>query len=704
MKSRRKSKSPSWLKQKLDEFYYFRAHGIRNQQNRLKKWWRLRKSSLRKWQQSRPIEQKIREQERKRNAKKLNRKISEAPKKFRQRLQDTRHRIKSLPQKSAKAIRYWIKRVRKMTFREFIFEIWDIYLNILAYLVAIPRNWFKVWKKQNLFLRIVYALVFSLTAITVLASPALFQFAKQWRAKTLRAEASSLVEREQINLAYEKARSAALLEPNKQEGLEQTLDLADQLHHPHTIWWAEKLAQSKGYDSESLASIVSHSIDYGQLGLGSKYLSMMRTRYPESQTSADMELELLMRQDRREDAISMSLKMLERDSESPLAHRIFVEHGIYARDSDLHAVAISILQQQIQQTNTVGLELARLAMRLPPAIRKDLPYDTLQLRDIIMQNPEASQEDRVAATGLAAFMGALTQKEAFEAIVAEYEDEDMPTILETLSRYDIYYGRDKLISEEQVFIDSNYALAYLEWLVLSENADLDKAAELLSREQEGALPINSIKRRFWQALIAHERNDDKEFSVRLLQALDNSTASDWDYMHYLLVKHTEPKHQHAFYRELFGRPESPLLAAERYLILTYQLGLEEEMQILLRQINLERFNARPEALNFLLYLNALHNRDLNATRERLEKLIGQYPKNVSLYRTLAFVYAKSNEQAIAQAINAELPLPTENYDARQKLMHVYITRDSSKLPNPDDLPLKLERALLYKLKSETASL
>ncbi|WP_309381077.1 hypothetical protein [Cerasicoccus frondis] len=591
-----------------------------------------------------------------------------------------------------------------MTPRELVLELWELYLTVLEFLVDFPKKLYKEWKKKNVYLRTAYGIIFCSLALGLLTSPLLFQQVKLWRAATLKEEAQSLRDREQLRLAYEKSRSASLLEPDSQETLEQTLDLADKLRHPNTTWWAEKVAKSKDYDPDSLAQVVEHSINFGQLGLGAKYLSIMRTRYPASLTSADMELELLLRQDKYEDAMSKSIKMVEGDSRSALAHRVYVEYGIGAQNEKLKNSAISTLKSELEQSDAVGLELAKLTLSLPRSARKDLPFTTLQLREIIIMHPEATKEDRIAANGLSAFIGDLPQKEAFEAIIAEYGPKEIPDALEVLSRYDIYYGRDQLITEDQVYLNGTYALAYLEWLILSENANLDKAEKMLDFDKERPLPINSAMRRFWQAMIAHERHDDKEFSVRLLQSLENSNANDWDYIHYLLVKHTEPRHQHAFYRELFGRPESPILAAERYLILTYQLGLENELGILLRQIQPERFSKRPELLNFTIYLQAINDKDLAYCRTRLERLIGEYPKNVTAYRTLAYVYAKCNEKEIAKSINAELPPPSDSLNPQQKLMYAYITGDTTFLPSESELPLKTERDLRNALAKESAAL
>ncbi|WP_269540941.1 hypothetical protein [Cerasicoccus fimbriatus] len=704
MKKRRNQKSRSWLKNFLDDYHYFRTHGLSNRRKKLRQWWKLRQSSFRKWKLSRPIEKKIREQERKKSAEKFNRSVAKAPKKAKEGIGDFRKWVFGLPGETIKSARSWIKKARKMTLRELAGELWQGYLGLIAYLIIIPRNYLKWAKRKSAWLR--YSMHAGIVGfiLVMITSPLIIRQAKHWRANTLHQEASSLLEREQVQLAYEKSRTASLLEPDQKESLEQTLDIADRLRHPHTIWWAERVAHSRNFDSESLANIVEHSIDYGQLGIGNKYLSIMRSRYPESQSSADMELELLLRQERREDAISKSMRMVLNQSNSPLAHRVFVEHGMFAGDSELHQTALNILSQQIERKDGVGLELAKLGLRLPPEFRKNIPFDTRALRDIVVNHPLATSEDRIEANGLASFLGEISQKEAYEAILAEYEDDEIADALESLSRFDVYYGRNQLIPEEKIFTDSNYALSYIEWLVLAEDGNIPEAEALLTGEAERALPINNSQKRFWQAMIANVRGDEKEFSVRLLQSLENSTTSDWNYMHYLLVKHTESRHQHAFYRELFGRPESPLLSAERYLILSYQLGYEEELQILLRQIQPERFASRPDILSFLMYLNAIHQRNLTYTRQRLEKLIGQYPKSVPLYRNLAFVYAMSGERMLARSINSELPPISDESSIRDQLMCAYIMDDPSLLPELEELPLKIEQEMWRKLASERPAL
>ncbi|GHB91944.1 hypothetical protein ACFFOV_13720 [Cerasicoccus arenae] len=641
-----------------------------------------------------------REQDRKKANQKLNRSIAKAPQKIRDRISNSIAFLVKIPGQCIKSLRSTYKKLRKLTFREFLLESWRLYLAILGYIARLPQKFIKWWKKQKVWLRVLSGAFLVAASVGLVASPYLFHEAKLWRASKLHDQAKSLMETEQVKLAYEKSRVAAMLAPDVHENLEQTMNLANKLRHPHTVWWSERVARSKHYDSDSLVNIVEQSMSYGQLGTGARYLSVMRSRFPESTTLADVEIELLLRQELREQALLKAAKLVKEGSDSPLANRVFVELSLRTSDERLKQDARKQLSDGLEQQNDIGLEFCKLAQRLPPEEREKIDLGDRSIRKLILAHPSATRMDRIEANGFASFTGQISEEEAFKAIIAEYDlnnDDEVLNALNTLSRFEIYWGRDQLISETKIYSNPDYALAYLEWLILSEQADLDAATLLLSGEQEHPLPISEANRRFWQAMIANARQQEKEFSVRLLQSVENSATSDWDYMHSILVKHTSTEQQLAFYRELFGRPESPVIAAERYLTLAYALGKDQELKILLKQLQPERFENKPDALNFLLYLHAVQGRNLPETRTRLEKLIGQYPKAALFYRNLAFVYAMSDEFSLARSIDSEIPPPPQNAQPCIRLMHAYVSGDLSNLPTIDQLPTQGEKSLLQSM-------
>lgn len=707
MRRQRKNKPDNWLKRKWADWQYWWTYGLSAKRKKMAKAWKLKRNSIQRWKQSRPIEKRIQEQERKRNARKLNRTIKKAPKKLGQRLKDIATYISQAPGKGLKALSKGIKRLRKLTWKELTSEAWSLYLNVLAYFFNLPRRLYKRWKKQPVWLQAVSGLTTVILVATILATPVLIDRAKHWRAQTLGDQASELIQRDQLNLAYELSRSAALLAPDEDRYVEQAIDLADKLRHPHAVWWAERMAKRKDYDEASLSKIIEQSLEYNQLGTGARYVSVMRARYPESQNALDAELELLMRQNLLEQALVKAARFLTQGHESPMIHRVFVELALRCTDENVKAQAREILLNRIQDDNKVSLELLKLAQRLEPAEMERIDTDPLQLRDRIMQHPDATRLDRVEATGFAYFSGLLKDDEAFTSMTEEYDltkESELEEALEQLNRFGNYYGRTEIISEVRIFSDPKASLAYMEGLIFSSEANIEEAEQLLADDAAKPLPISATQRHFLQAMIASLRGDNQAYSLYILQSLDNSTPDDWDYMHPILLRHTDALQQHAFYRELFGRPESPILAAERYLMLTYQLGMEEELQILLKKLPVDRFAKRPESLNFLLYLNALHGKDLSATRGRLEQLVGEFPQAVLFYRNLAFVYARLGEFGLAQSLNREIPAPPDSANAYIRLAQAYINHDPLALPNIDELPTQSEQALWRNIMAGAPSL
>jgi len=707
MRRNRKNKSPSWLKNRLADWKYWWTHGFTQKQRKWKKARKQRIDGIKRWKESRPIAAKIREQERRRSARKLNRSVKKAPIKFRKRLTDSALGFFKAPGKVIKASKRSYKRLRKLTLKQFLGELWDLYIGLIAYFINIPRRFYKRWKKQNAVIRAITAFTTVAVVFCLITSPILIDMAKRWRATQLNLEAQQLKDREQLNLAYEKSRSAALLAPDEEDYIEQTIDLADELRHPHAVWWAERMARQREFDEESLNRIINQSIDFNQLGTGARYVSVLRARFPTSQSTKDAELELLMSQGMLEPSLIKAESLIDQGVESPLAYRIFTELALRTSDDKIKSKGRRLLRERLPNKDAIGLELLKLAQLLKQEELEKLELGEFNLRESIVNHPDATRDDRIEANGFAFMSDLLDERSAYENITQEFNLEDeaeLEEALATLSRFGNYYGRDQIISEVQINTDPQFALAYLEWLILSGDADLEEAKALMADDSDTPLPISQTKRRFWQAMVAIRQGNEEEFSLRILQALDNSSSQEWDYMHPILVLNTDEHQQHAFYRELFGRPESPIHAAERYLMLTYRLGLEEELQILLRQLPAERFANRADSMNFLLYLNAIHERNLPGVRSQLEQLIGEYPQAALFYRNLAFVYALLGERKFAMSIDREIAPPTEEDSPYIRLTYAYITQNSRYLPELKDLPTKREKEIWHSINADVPSL
>ncbi|MEO0794547.1 MAG: hypothetical protein AAFX93_05280 [Verrucomicrobiota bacterium] len=708
-KRRRNKRKP--LQKKLQDWKaawkIFVFHKIPARRKKLKSWWARQRKDIKRWKRDRPAMKRVREAERAKASKRLNKKIKSSPKKFRTAVSRSITRMRFAIRKSIRNSIKEYKHLRKLSWRENIAICWKLYLQLIAFVLSIPSRIYRSWKRLKPLERTVSAVAL-VAAVALLASSAfLWGSVKEWRSQQLISEAKELADQERKMQAYLKSRTAALLDPDEKGVLEETLKLANDVRTGETIWWSEKVAEKNNLDIESVTDVIDYSLDYRQFNKGAQYLAVLKNKFPESESIVDSELRMLREKGYHEQALAKAMESIDDGVDSPAVHQTYVELALTSSDPAIQTQAVNHLEKCLQRGDETAMLMARIALLLEPELVELAQLDYQKIYQLVSENPHADREDRVSSISRALLEGAITPEDAQTAIIAEFDlsdDKSYEEALSALSTCGIYEGRDDFIPKAYRKINPKLASAYIEGIVFSESPDLDRAEAIIDGKTDDQLALTETHRRFWRAIIANEREESERFQVYLLQSLEKSTIEDWDYMHVLLMKHVNPEQRLAFYREIYGRGDAPRIASSHYLTNCYFLGQEDELTGLIKQLQSERFYDQPASANFLLYLKSLYDIDLELSRFQAEELVSKYPLSAPLRRTLAFIYYRTGETQLAQALLAELPELGPGSPGYLHLMNALILGSQSQLPSEDRLYLEVEKQLARNLTTMSSSL
>lgn len=568
----------------------------------------------------------------------------------------------------------WFKfqELRRLSFRDACAEVWMGYRGLVAGGLNRAEYHFKRMMQFPLWLRGICILLLIGVVAGLAASPFLLDAARQYRSESMLADARRLESESQLVKAYQKARTAALLQPNNEEARDYILELSEEIRTPEALWWAERVARDKDYDADSLAKVIKLATYYGKPKIGLQYLGMLKDDYPEHPAITDAELRILMAQGRRVDAMALAQQAYREGHDSEVVHQLLAEQYLAASDPVARSAAAEYLKKHLQRDDEVGLMLMQMVLayydRLGDETQEQL--DLQQLCERVRNNPEAESELRVLALGRAHQAGAISADEALAGLLEEFDPRDPDERQELLS-YAQNFGLYDVIEHMPKSARKEYADLELEGLLLGETPDLEAARTMLDEaKQVGVSPSSEA---FARALLAEREGKSEAFSEQLIRALDAADPEAWVQLERQAHLALERPQLLEFYRESLRAFPGNSLVVSRGLSYAYTEGADAEIALWANELPMSTFRRDPYNQMFLIYLKALHDRDLPTIRYYAEQLVAKYPRESYYYMVLAFVYAQSGKPELAEAVMQPMNVAV-NYESLPPFLRVCLAR------------------------------
>lgn len=588
--------------------------------------------------------------------------------------------------------------LRQMSFREACAEVWNGYrefiangLNRLGYGVYVVRQ-FPLW------LRALTVLTLIAGFAGLVASPFLLEEARQYRSQAMLTEAHALEEEGSLVQAYQKARTAALLQPNNFDAREYILELAEQVRTPEAVWWAERVAQNQDYDAESLTKVIELATFYGRPKIGLQYLGMLKDNFPDDPAITDAEIRILLAQGRRMEALAKASQAYREGYDSKVMHQLLAEQYLSANDPVSREVMADYLRKHLTRDDEVGLMLMGLVLAYYDRLTEEtqILVDLDQLWRDAQAHPDADSELRILALGRAYQVGSVTAEEATSFLVEELDPSDAEE-RQKIIEYAGMFGLYGVIEHMPDSARKEYADMKLEGLLKSGEADAEARVFLDQAKVNGVSPHTEA---FARAVLAQRSGDAGQFSEQLIRALDAAELKDWPMLERQAILLLAAPQLLEFYREsLRSHPDNAYIVG-RGLGYAYAVGADDEMALWSGELPMTTFRRDPYNQIFLIYLKALHERDLPSIRYYGEQLIAQNPREPIYYVVLAFAYAQSGQPELASSILDAMGMEI-SYEALPAFLRVCLAKTGQPAAAEGLKPtLAREKALLAPVPGE----
>ncbi|GHB91925.1 hypothetical protein [Cerasicoccus arenae] len=681
------------IKDTLADIGAYLRFGLKNQIKSVFAWIDDQFYMLKLWKEALPNARRTRQHERKEALNKLKDQLLEIPQKLLHFLWD----LITSPKRAFRQMKGAWTYVSSMSLKSILAGIWGSYIAILLAIIDIFEGLFNRWLAMRMLTRILTILVLLVGIGFLISSRWVIDEAKQWRSDQLVQEAQTLEDQDYEVKAYEKLRSAALLNPTNTSVLERTMETARSLETAEAVWWSEQMTKQKQFDAPSMAKVIDYAVDYHQVPTGAKYLARLQAQHPDSQQVIDTELKLLLAQGHRNRALTRAREMYAKGMETPLVHDIII--GLANNDDP--AIAEQSKQHHrdnLMRMDDIGLYLCEIALSQSIAENQgDNAFDYLAILEHLRKHPDSNREHITLAVGRAYEAGQLGREEALRSILEEYDlkdSDERKSVFGVLNFFHIGDVSDILITENDLRRDRDLCRHLLYSLIMSDSPDIERAKELVDINTKNSA-LNESDKHFWKSFIHLYEGNNEGYTLEMLQAIDESDVSDWGEIEFLVKTYTSPHQQLVFYRELYGLTNSNPYTIRKYVELLYALGLSDELKTILKHVNLDQFKGDPDSMSLIIYLKLQFGLDLEKCRYYSEQFIEEFPEIYYCYITLAFAYFQSGHEKMAQAVLKSLPMQyqPEVLSSHHRLAYAAVTGDLSYLPDISTAILPNEKAL-----------
>jgi len=575
-------------------------------------------------------------------------------------------------------------RVRSLSPKEIIVILWRSYVAMVSQIALMLEGLYFRWLSMRPVLRILSCVLLVGFIALAASTGILIKEAKNYRSKMLIAEADVLEGQAYEVKAYQRLRSAALLNPDDEAILKRTMESAHSLGTAEAVWWGEQLSKRQNYSAESVKNLANYAIDFRQYSKGAKYLSKLQALHPDTPEAIDLELRILLSQGHRARALTYATRILQSGKESPIAHELYLNLS-NRNDPDTIAKLKEHYQQNLFRDDKIGQHIRRITLRPGVSADSSIQHDYAAILEFMVQNDESDREQIALAAGRAYEAGQLDRESAIEKMTSEYaldEVEDREKALMALNFFRLGGVSDQFIQEGDLERHQGIAREWVRNLVLSDQPALDQAMAMLDLNLDDNA-LSFADKSFWRSIISLVKNDHEQFVIDLAIALEDATSEEWDYMESIILSYTTQSQQLVFYRELFGQVENDPYTIKQYIELLYKMGHNYELKALLKKVPLKAYRGDPLSLSMMIYFKASYKLDLANCRYLAEDMVEEFPEFYLGQITLAFAYFQSGRPDLARAMLKDSinPFKPDQMALHHRFAYAIVMDDEQYLPS-----------------------
>ncbi len=508
-----------------------------------------------------------------------------------------------------------------------------------------------------------------LLVVGAVVAPLGYAFAKVFRSRQHMEAAITLKDSGEDRNAYLKMQSAYNLNPAFPPILEKIGPYAADVGHPNTLQWWTEAARAGVLDLNETLDMIEYGLDNNQVDRVRPFLAQFVARYPDSESVRALQLRIL-RIDREDfAAYTLARDLVENGNTDSrvISTYVYYAFSLPQIGQEGREEALDNLKSFSTQEDETGLLALRTLIRFWETLE---PEERDQLSELLADHPEANLSDRLILLSRIKRDGA--NREDIRSR-AETVYEAFPDAEDRLQNYvnwlnlegyqqevlDQLEGEPGLKTEESLFFARQQA-----WILSGQP---EKAYNASLEENPLSAPRNLILRA--QALARMDRPEEAEEAIDL--SIEVVELGDIGWLESALTSLNFRPKTVALYESILPELENPAPANVRLMQLYYEMGMEDKLSRIIRQIPMRVFDVFPGDKIDYLYYNLLFGQNQDQVRAATEEFASRFPNIVDFRVLLAFSYALSGSNAFALQLIE--PLSTEQFQNRRKLQIMLAT-------------------------------
>ena len=510
--------------------------------------------------------------------------------------------------------------------------------------------------------------------------------------------------------AFFKIVSAMNLAPEDPEVRKRLGPYGAAVNDPNTLKWWTAAAEDGLLELNSLIEMVEYGIGSGQEDQVQRFLFELSRDHPDNERVQALQVRFFRNKQR--DTSALARNLVNVGNLDPAVLSSYVEGTFYASEvtAEEREAVIETLREAAGSETDVGIFSLRTLLRMWEFLK---PSDKAILEQKLRLNPQATIVDQLFLLSLRKAEGAdpllileearsvyrKFREEAEEAEEAEESVSPTLTMVEWLNRENYPDAVLEYVPDAGAIEDSD--LFFARQIGFIKSGDPEGARDSTLKDNPLTPSKNFVLRAFSQ--VAMDEQDNARSNLAM--AIETVNMDEIQWLERVFIQAGDYRLVLDLYEYLEQQLANPLVIRLRLLPYYYQLGREDELRQIVRDIPLDTLSrSLPDQLSVLYFIN-LYRTDLPAARRQAEGLVSEYPHLFEPRIFLGFSYAVSGNPRLAMATIEGW----ENFDLRGNrsyaIMMAYILANNQQLDTAreliSDIPVSslmdLERALLRSL-------